>query len=76
MTEMLVPPHDLDAEAAVLSAIMLAPDTIADVAPLLSPDEFYSDANARIARAIWDLDRDDVQIDIVSVASRLRDEDR
>lgn len=63
-----VPPHDLDAEAAVLSALFLAPDT--DVA--LEPEWFYSDANAWICRAIIATSPPD----IVTVAHWLREQKR
>jgi len=43
-----VPPHDLDAEAAVLSAILLNRDALARVVPILKPEHFYSDANGRV----------------------------
>ena len=35
-----VPPHDLDAEAAVLSAILLEPDSFDEVAEILKPEHF------------------------------------
>ncbi|MEQ9323588.1 MAG: DnaB-like helicase N-terminal domain-containing protein, partial [Polyangiaceae bacterium] len=43
-----VPPHDLDAEAATLSACMLDRDALDSVLELLEPEHFYSEANARI----------------------------
>ena len=39
-----VPPHDLDAEAAVLSAILLTRDALDRVQEVLKPEHFYSDA--------------------------------
>ncbi len=47
-TDARVPPHDMDAEAAVLSALFL--DQTLTVK--LEPEHFYSDANAWIMRAI------------------------
>jgi len=37
-----VPPHDLDAEAAVLSAVMLSSEAFDRVAEFLRPEYFYS----------------------------------
>ena len=46
-----VPPHDLDAEAAVLSAVCSNRDALDRVLEILKPEHFYSDANGRIFEA-------------------------
>src|SRR5262245_47471091 len=71
-----VPPHDLDAEAAVLSAILLAREALDRVLEILKPEHFYSDANGRIFDAMTQLAIAGTPIDIVSVASYLRDRER
>jgi replicative DNA helicase len=72
-----VPPHDLDAEAAVLSALLLSPDVVrALVGGPLAPEHFYADANGRIFEAIAEIARTPAPVDIVSVASWLRDRGR
>lgn len=71
-----VPPSDLDAEAAVLSAAMLAPETIAISRGILRPAHFYADANRRIFSAILELSAAGQPADIVLVAGRLRDTGR
>jgi replicative DNA helicase len=71
-----VPPHDLDAEAAVLSAIMLSREALDRVLEILKPEHFYSDANGRIYEASQALALSGTPIDIVSVASYLRDRER
>ncbi len=68
-----VPPHDLDAEAAVLSAILLNREALDRVLELLKPEHFYSDANGKIFEAAMALAVAGTPIDIVSVASYLRD---
>ena len=68
-----VPPHDLDAEAAVLSAVLLDRDALDRVLELLKPDHFYSDANGKIFEACQALALASTPIDIVNVASWLRD---
>lgn len=65
------PPHDLDAEAAVLSALLLSRDSADQVLPSLRPEHFYSDANGRIYQAIVALG--DKPADIVTVRSWLDD---
>ena len=72
-----VPPNDLDAEAAVLSAVLLEPDAFDRVQETLAPEHFYADANRRIFEAILDLKSMSGQpVDIVSVAAWLRDRNR
>lgn len=68
-----VPPHDLEAEAASLSAAMLDRGAMATVLALLKPVHPYSEANGRILAAITDLASTGIPVDIVSVASWLRD---
>lgn len=68
-----VPPHDLDAEAAVLSAAMLDGGARDVALEILKPEHFYSEANARIFQAIQQLAIAQTPVDIVSVASWLRD---
>jgi replicative DNA helicase len=76
MTEHFQPPHDLDAEGSVLSALMLDPERIAELEPILRPDDFYADCNRQIAKVIWELDAAGEAIDTTSVASRLKASDR
>jgi replicative DNA helicase len=72
-----VPPHDLDAEAAVLSAILLDGDAFDRVQETLAPEHFYADANRRVYEAVLDLKGALGQpVDIVSVANWLRDRNR
>ena len=67
-----VPPHDLDAEAAVLSACLLERHAFDCVIETLKPEHFYSDANRRIFEAMVELTTDGDPIDIISVSSWLR----
>jgi replicative DNA helicase len=71
-----VPPHDLDAEAAVLSAVLLNREALDRVLEILKPEHFYSDANGRIYEAAVALAQAGTPIDIISVASYLRDRER
>jgi replicative DNA helicase len=71
-----VPPHDLDAEAAVLSAILLKQEALDQVAELLRPEHFYSEANGKIYEATIELIRQGSPVDTVQVASYLRDRER
>jgi replicative DNA helicase len=67
-----VPPHDLDAEAAVLSACMLDAEALDVALEMLDPKSFYSRANGDIFDACRTLGHEGRPVDNVSVASLLR----
>ena len=67
-----VPPHDLDAEAAVLSACLLDSDALDRVLETLKPEHFYSEPNRLIYDSCRQLSMNAVPVDVVSVASWLR----
>jgi len=70
-----VPPHDIAAEAAVLSAVLLHADALADIVPIVRPEHFYSDANRKIFEAQLALDEDGKPIDILTIKGWLEDRD-
>ncbi len=70
-----VPPHDLDAEAAVLSAVMLDPGALDRIVDLKA-DHFYSESHRRIFEACLELKSHGSPVDVVQVASWLRDRQR
>jgi replicative DNA helicase len=70
-----VPPHDLDAEAAVLSAAMLDPSALDKVVEL-KPEHFYSEAHRRIYEACLELRQTGSPVDVVQVGSYLKDRQR
>jgi hypothetical protein len=71
-----IPPHDLDAEAVVISACILDEDDLALVVDKLSPSEFYSEANRWIYEAMLELKKVGTHVDVVSVVGWLRDHER
>ena len=66
------PPHDLDAERALLGAIILKPETMHDVSVTVYPESFYADKHAEIYRAILEVFSHGNPIDILSVTNRLK----
>jgi replicative DNA helicase len=69
---MRIPPHNLDAEAAVLGAALLSRDALAAAAETgLSPDDFYKPGYGHIYAQILTLDRGGDAIDPVTVADGL-----
>jgi len=71
-----VPPHDLDAEGVVLSAILLDKEAFDLVQGTVKPEHFYSEANRRIYEGILELSIASKPVDAVSVAGWLRDRGR
>ena len=68
-----IPPQSLDAERALLGAIMLKPDSIHEVTDIVSADSFYVERHRIIYRAMTDLAADGSPIDLLSVANRLKE---
>ena len=71
-----VPPHNLEAEQAVLGAIMLDPQTGSSVFEILQPEDFYRDNHRLVFAAIRELFESGEPIDLVSVAEALRRQGR
>jgi replicative DNA helicase len=71
-----VPPHDLDAEAAVLSAVMLDVFALDRVLEFLKPEHFYSEAHRRIFEAAVDLRASGKPVDVVQIGTWLKDRGR
>jgi replicative DNA helicase len=70
-----VPPHDLEAEAAVLSACMLDPSAMDKITDL-KPEYFYSEAHRRIFEACFELKQAGHPVDVLQVQSWLKDRQR
>jgi len=66
-----LPPHDLQAEAAVLSGIILDPSALARVADLLRPEMFYSGQHALLFGACAKLREAGQPTDVLTVESYL-----
>jgi replicative DNA helicase len=71
-----IPPNDLDAEAAILSAILIDPGAIDKVLEFLRAEHFYSEAHRRIFEAALELREKGQPVDYIQVSSYLRDRER
>lgn len=67
-----VPPHDLEAEKALLGSIMLRPDQMSAVQEITEPDAFYVDKHNWIFKAMADLNAAGEPIDLLSLSSKLK----
>jgi replicative DNA helicase len=71
-----VPPHDKDAEAAVLATVFIDPPRLADVTPILSPKHFWLNANRKIYEAFVAISEQGKALDILTVRGWLQDQGR
>jgi len=67
-----VPPQALDLEEAVLGAMMLENDRLAEVIEVLKPDAFYKESHQLIFSAIQRLFANNQPVDILTVTEELR----
>lgn len=67
-----VPPHDLQAEASLLGAMLLSREAISVASEMLGGDDFYKPAHAHIFEAICSLTAAGEPADPVTVADELR----
>ena len=71
-----IPPHDAQAEAAVLSVALIDPGAMKRLAAMLTPEDFLSGANHWIFHACLRLHESGQTPDVVTVATWLRDHGR
>ena len=66
-----VPPHNIEAEQALLGAILLDSKRMTDVVAKLRPEKFYSLQNQLIYAALEKLNKQDVTIDSLALINEL-----
>lgn len=69
-------PQNVDAEKALLGAIILKPDVMHDISVTVFPDSFFADKHRAIYEAIHKIFSKGDPIDTVSVATRLKDDNQ
>lgn len=67
-----IPPHDTDAEIAVLGALLIDREAALLSTELLKPEYFYTDANKEIFEGMQQLYEERKPIDIVTLTSTLK----
>ena len=68
-----IPPNNLEAEKATLGAILMNSSSLLTVAKILSPDDFYKNANKKIFQAMLNLDQQGgSNVDILTVIQELK----
>jgi replicative DNA helicase len=66
-----VPPHNYEAEAAVLGSVMIDKEAIIKIADAIGPEDFYRENHGDIFEAILALYSKSEPIDLLSLANRL-----
>ncbi|NTV44154.1 MAG: replicative DNA helicase [Candidatus Yonathbacteria bacterium] len=66
-----IPPQHIDAEKALLGAIMIKPAAMIDVADIIGSEVFYADKHRVIFEAMLELHKKGDPIDILSLSARL-----
>ena len=67
-----VPPHDISAEKAVLSAILLDDSKIHEVVGEIAPDDFYAPAHRRLFSAMVSLKDANQPVDLTTLSDYLK----
>ena len=70
-----LPPHNVEAERAVIGAMMLNADAIMVCSELLTSDEFYQQQYGIIFDALVEMYKDGVGADIVTLQNKLREKE-
>ena len=71
-----IPPQNIDAEEAILGAILTNPICFTKIADMIKPQRFYKPANKYIFEAIVELFTKNHAIDIVTVSEKLNESDK
>ena len=67
-------PFSLEAEQAVLGAILIDPDIISSVTEIIRPEHFYLPQHKAIAEVMWSMDALSKKIDSITVLEELKKE--
>jgi len=71
-----LPPHDIEAEEAVVASILVDPEAIYHVAPILKPSDFFREKNGWVYEACLSLWSRDEAINQITVAHELARQER
>ena len=67
-----VPPQNIEAEQAVLGAMLIKKEAIIEVQEILQPDDFYREAHRLVYEAMLELSGNDEAVDLVTLTEQLR----
>lgn len=76
ITNLKIPPQNVDAEKALLGSIMLNPEALYEVLEYIKPSVFYSEKHNIIFDIMMDLTSKSEPIDLLTVSSALKDKNK
>ncbi len=76
LTEIRMPPQNVEAEMSALGSLMLDKDAIFKVVDFLHPNDFYKPVHKEIYTAMLDLFSHREPIDVLSVTNRLKEKEK
>ncbi len=71
-----LPPHSIEAEESILSAILLDNSTLLDILEILVPEDFYRTAHQRIFSSIEALFAKAEPVDLITLTNALREKNQ
>jgi replicative DNA helicase len=71
-TPIKVPPHNIDAEQAILAGVLINNDALNQIMDILSADDFYREAHSRMFEGMTSLYKDNEPIDLITLSQYLR----
>ena len=71
MAQEKLPPHDIEAEEAVIGSLLIDPEAILKVATFLKPEDFFDETNQAIYQACLSLYQRNEVINQITVAHEL-----
>ncbi|MEE8318675.1 MAG: DnaB-like helicase N-terminal domain-containing protein, partial [Dehalococcoidales bacterium] len=71
-----LPPHDIDAEEAVIGSLLIDGESIFQIAPFLRPEHYYSEQNRWLYKACVALYERSEAINQITVAQELAREEK
>jgi len=71
-TNLKIPPHNLEAEQAILGGILINNEAMHQVMDIVTPDDFYREANATLFEGMVELYNQGNPIDVITLAQYLK----
>ena len=71
-----VPPQNLEAEASLLSAVLIDNTVLFEIVEILSPEDFYRSSHSKIFSAVLTLFTKNEPVDLVTLANLLKEQNR
>lgn len=68
-----VPPQSLEAEMSLLGSLLIDKEAILKIADIVSPEDFYKTANAKIYETIIELYSHNEPVDLLTLSNRLKE---